>query len=187
MFGQKPADSEEEVKKRRELEEIGFTQSFVVAKGFVRLESFDALIGEDGTKRLFAQLTADPDRPDVRATEAYSVLIASMQPSWTVRVSQAFWPDPLPRAAFVNIMKGWSEPRTNEGRAIHLDAMFERLQSAHLPYTRRTLIEFVYPGPEGIPWWESLFDMFQTHNVRLDYLPKNDIEVYAHWVFNPEL
>ena len=57
MNGHKPASAQEQ-------EEIGFTQSFVLARGFVQVDGFDALIGHDERKRVFAQLTADPDRPE---------------------------------------------------------------------------------------------------------------------------
>jgi len=57
MNGQKPASTEQE--------EIGFTQSFVLARGFVQVDGFDALIGHDGRKRVFVQLTADPDSTEV--------------------------------------------------------------------------------------------------------------------------
>ncbi len=63
MNQQKPASAAEQ-------EEIGFTQSFVLARGFVQVDGFDALIGHDGKKRVFAQLTADPDRPEVRPEAA---------------------------------------------------------------------------------------------------------------------
>jgi hypothetical protein len=46
MNGQKPASDQNE--------EIGFTQSFVLARGFVTVDGFDALIGHDGTRRVFA-------------------------------------------------------------------------------------------------------------------------------------
>ncbi len=58
MNQQKPASAAEQ-------EEIGFTQSFVLARGFVQVDGFDALIGHDGKKRVFAKMTADPDRPEV--------------------------------------------------------------------------------------------------------------------------
>ena len=43
---------------------IGSTRSFVLAKGFTQVGSRAALIGEDDTRRLFAELYADPDRPE---------------------------------------------------------------------------------------------------------------------------
>jgi hypothetical protein len=58
--------------------EVGTTHHFVLSKGFTRVGNLDALIGADGTKRLFAELFADPDRPDVRPTEAYQAILSSM-------------------------------------------------------------------------------------------------------------
>ena len=46
---------------------IGSTRTFVLAKGFTQVGSHAVLIGEDDTRRLFAEVYADPDRPDVNA------------------------------------------------------------------------------------------------------------------------
>ena len=79
---------------------IGSTRTFVLAKGFTQVGAHAALIGEDDTRRLFAELYADPDRPEVRPQEAYQAVLSSMQPGWTLRVLQLFWPDPEPRLEF---------------------------------------------------------------------------------------
>jgi len=79
---------------------IGSTRTFVLAKGFTQAGAHAALIGEDDTSRLFAELYADPDRPDVRPQEAYQSILSSMQPGWTLRLLQLFWPDPEPRLEF---------------------------------------------------------------------------------------
>jgi len=63
---------------------IGSTRTFVLAKGFAQVGAHTALIGEDDTSRLFAELYADPDRPDVRPQEAYQAVLSSMQPGWTL-------------------------------------------------------------------------------------------------------
>ena len=52
-------------------EELGTTEQFVVAKGFTQAGKYPALIGFDGTKRLFAEMFADADRLDIRVQEAY--------------------------------------------------------------------------------------------------------------------
>ena len=76
---------------------IGSTRTFVLAKGFTQVGSQAVLIGEDDTRRLFAELYADPDRPEVRPQEGYQAVLSSMQPGWTLRILQLFWPDPEPR------------------------------------------------------------------------------------------
>ena len=67
---------------------IGSTRDFVLAKGFTQVGTHAALIGEDGTRRLFAEIYADPDRPEVRPQEAYQAILSSMQPGWTLRLLQ---------------------------------------------------------------------------------------------------
>src|SRR5512140_1323790 len=103
-----------------EPEEIGFTQSFVLARGFEQVDGFDTLVGHDGKKRVFAQLTADPDRPEVRPEAAYLQMLNSMQPGWKLRILQIFWPDPLPRQKFYDLVETWPEPMT-EGLSILMD------------------------------------------------------------------
>ena len=167
-------------------EEIGFTQSFVLGLGFEGIEGFEALLGDGNTKRLFAQITADPDRPEVRPNDAYLAVLSSMQPGWIVRVLQTFWPDPLPRQRFFDLVHGWPEAN-GEGNSILRDGLLLAVQQQGIPYTRKTILEFMYPGTEGMPWWQSLPDMFATYGVHMKYLAKEEIEALAHWIFNPNL
>lgn len=169
-----------------EQEDIGYTQSFVLAKGFATVDEFDALIGHDNTKRLFAQLYADPDRPEVRPNDAYLSMLSSMQPGWIIRILQIFWPDPLPRQRFFELVQGW--PRAKyEGTLILLDGLALAVQQQGIPYTRKTVIEFVHPGPEGIPWWQSVPEICATHGVQVKYMTREEIEALSYWIFNPNL
>ena len=104
---------------------IGSSRTFVLAKGFTQVGDHSALIGEDDTKRLFAEVYADPDRPDVRPGEAYKALLSSMQPGWTLRLLQLFWPDPEPRLEFQKQVQQWETP-VNEG----LDILYQCLSLA---------------------------------------------------------
>lgn len=169
-----------------EREEIGYTQSFVLAKGFTTVDEFAALIGHDNTKRLFAQLLADPDRPDVRPNDAYLSMLSSMQPGWILRVLQLFWPDPLPRQKFLELIQRWPQAQY-EGTSILMDGLALAVQQQGIPYTRKTIIEFVHPGPEGTPWWQSIPEMCATHGVQVNYMTREEIEALAHWIFNPNL
>jgi hypothetical protein len=167
-------------------EEIGYTQSFVLAKGFTTVDEFDALIGYDNTKRLFARLSADPDRPEVRPADAYLAMLSSVQPGWMIRVLQIFWPDPLPREKFYELVQGW--PRSeHEGRSILLDGLALAIQQQGIPYTRKTIVEFVHPGPEGTPWWQSVPEICATHGVQVKYMAREEVEALAYWIFNPNL
>lgn len=167
-------------------EEIGYTQSFVLGKGFASVDEFDALIAHDNTKRLFAQLSADPDRPDVRPNDAYLSMLSSMQPGWIIRVLQIFWPDPLPRQKFLELVQGWPQAQY-EGTSILLDGLALAVQAQGIPYTRKTVIEFVHPGPEGTPWWQSIPEMCATHGVQVKYMMREEIEALTYWIFNPNL
>jgi hypothetical protein len=167
-------------------EEIGYTQSFVLAQGFTTIEEFDALVGYDNSKRLFAQLSADPDRPEVRPADAYLAVLSSMQPGWIIRVLQIFWPDPLPREKFFELVQAW--PRSeHEGRSILLDGLALAIQQQGIPFTRKTVIEFVHPGPEGTPWWQSVPEICATYGVQVKYMGREEIEALAYWIFNPNL
>jgi hypothetical protein len=73
---------------------VSSTHTCVLTKGFTQVGQHAALIGDDNTKRLLAELYADPDRPAARPQEAYQASLSSMQPGWSMRVLQSFWPDP---------------------------------------------------------------------------------------------
>ena len=167
-------------------EEIGYTQSFVLAKGFTTIDEFDALIGYDNTRRLFAQLSADPDRPEVRPADAYLSLLNSIQPGWIIRVLQIFWPDSLPRQKFYDLVETWPEPKT-EGLSILMDGLKLAIQQQGIPYTRKTIIEFVHMGPECSPWWQSVPEMCAVYGIQVKYLSQEEVEALAHWILNPSL
>lgn len=182
---------------------IGSTRTFVLAKGFTQVGNHAALIGEDDTKRLFAELHADPDRPDVRPQEAYTAILSSMQPGWTLRLLQLFWPDPEPRLEFQKQIQRWKVPAT-EGLDILHQGLSLAVQEYPLPFVRRTVLEFVLPGDEGkalsallpqaqvsgsewVAWWEGLSGLCAGFGLRIRYLDRNAIEGLTRWVLNPNL
>ncbi len=165
---------------------VGTTHTFVLSHGFVKIGSHDAVLGADGTKRLFAELFADPDRPDVRPHEAYQSILTSMQPGWTLRLLQTFWPDPEPRLTFQRQAQDWQKPASDGLDILHQGLLLSTEQFP-LPFGRRTILEFVYPGEEGIAWWEGLAGLCQGFGVRIARLTIEDIQKLELWVFNPTL
>jgi hypothetical protein len=165
---------------------IGSTRTFVLAKGFTRFGSHSALIGEDDTRRLFAEVYADPDRPEVRPQEAYQALLSSMQPGWTLRLLQLFWPDPEPRLEFQRQVQNWKQPRA-EGLDILHQGLQLAVQEYPLPFVRRTVLEFVLPGDEGIAWWEGLSGLCTGFGLKIQYLDKAAVEGLTRWVLNPSM
>jgi hypothetical protein len=166
--------------------QVGTTHHFVLSQGITRIETYDALIGADGTKRLFAELLADPDRSDVRPQEAYQALLSSMQPGWTLRMLQLFWPDPVPRLAFLRQAQGWQKPASNGLDILHQGLILSTEQFP-LPFSRRTLLEFVFPGNEGLAWWEGISGLCLEFGVRISQLTAPDIQALLKWVFSPSL
>lgn len=168
---------------------IGFTQTFVIAQGIVALdEHHAAIIGHDGTRRVFAELLADPDRPDVRPQDAYASILGSMQPGWTLRVLQIFWPDPAPRQLFFDQVSAHQRPGSdNVGLQILHDGLLLAIQRAPLPFVRRTVLEFVAPSEEGLAWWDSLAGLCAGFGVMLFYLDEGGIRTLARWTLNPTL
>ncbi len=165
---------------------VGSTRTFVLAKGFTQVGNRAALIGEDDTRRLFAELNADPDRPEVRPQEAYQAILSSMQPGWTLRLLQLFWPNPEPRLAFQRQAQAWTKPGT-EGLDILHQGLLLAVQEYPLPFVRRTILEFVLPGDEGIAWWEGLSGLCAGFALRICYLDQAAIEALTRWVLNPSL
>jgi hypothetical protein len=165
---------------------IGSTRSFVLAKGFTQAGQHAALIGEDDTRRLFAELYADPDRPDVRPQEAYQAILSSMQPGLTLRLLQLFWPDPEPRLEFQKQVQSWKKSNA-EGLDILHQGVLLAVQEYPLPFVRRTILEFVLPGNEGLAWWEGLSGLCAGFGLRVGYLDQAAIEGLTRWVLNPNL
>ncbi|MBI3340115.1 MAG: hypothetical protein HY022_08295 [Chloroflexi bacterium] len=165
---------------------VGSTRTFVLPKGFTQVGNQAALIGEDDTRRLFAEIYADPDRPEVRPQEAYQAMLSSMQPGWTLRLLQLFWPDPEPRLEFQKQVQNWSKPGT-EGLDILHQGLTLAIQEYPLPFVRRTVLEFVLPGDEGIAWWEGLCGLCAGFGLRIRYMDQFAIEELSHWVLNPNL
>lgn len=165
---------------------VGSTRTFVLAKGFTQVGYHAALIGEDDTRRLFAELYADPDRPEVRPQEAYQAILSSMQPGRTLRLLQLFWPDPEPRLAFQKQVGQWKKHGT-EGLDILHQGLLLAVQEYPLPFVRRTVLEFVLPDDEGLAWWEALIGLCASFGLRLRYLDQSDIEGLTRWALNPSL
>jgi hypothetical protein len=165
---------------------IGSTRTFVLAKGFTQVGSLSALIGEDDTRRLFAELYADPDRPDVRPQEAYQSILSSMQPGWTLRLLQLFWPDPEPRLEFQKQVQSWKVSNT-EGLDILHQGLLLSIQEYPLPFVRRTVLEFVMSGDEGVAWWDALTGLCAGFGLRVRYLDQAAVEGLTRWVLNPNL
>ena len=174
--------------------EIGSSQNFVIARGFRQVEGHWGLIGHDGSLRLFAQLTADPDRPEVRPSEAYQALLASLQPSWRLRWLQIFWPDSTPRKVFCEFAQNWCQPG-GEGHELLRQGFLLFVQEAPLPFIRRTILEFASPEKEtqafrhssGQAWWSSLPGLLGAYGVRVEPLSLAEIQELACWIFDPKL
>ncbi|MBN1668759.1 MAG: hypothetical protein JW862_16815 [Anaerolineales bacterium] len=168
---------------------IGQTQAFVLARGLKLVGDHTALIAHDGSLRFFLELTADPDRPEVRPDLAYAQLLASMQPGWTLRLLRFSWPDPTPRQAFREQMDRWTGV-TSDGLILLFEGLALFVESAALPFERRTVLEFAVPAsglPESLAWWESLPHPLGGYGFRSAFLDGDRIQELASWLFNPKL
>lgn len=173
--------------------ELGKTQDFVLAQGFQELGGYTALLARDGSRRLLAELFADPDRPDTRPLEAYRELLASLPAGWTVRLLQVTWPDPAPRQAFLAQLEAWEVDGPGErGGVEELWALRQSLrlflQGFPLPYRRRVVLEFVLPpGNEGLGWWAGVAGALARYGLVLAPLDQEEIMALARHLLNPEL
>ena len=178
----------------RQDQAVGQSQSFVLAHGFRKIGAYWALVGVDNSLRLFAEVTADADRPDVRPKEAYQMLLSSIVPGWSVRILQIFWPDPFPRDAFQKQAETWpvdlpaQAGGKEEGLKLLHDALLLHIREAPLPFIRRTVIEFVYPGSEdALAWWEGIQGNLLNFGLKTQPLTPENIQELARWVLNPRL
>jgi len=161
---------------------VGDTRQFVLARGFMQLAGFDALVGHDGTQRLFLELSADRDRVDVRPLEAYQAILAAIYPGWILRLFQVYWPDEYPQQLFLENVRKWRAP--NDGMRFLRDSLEHTIQAAAIPFGRRTILEMVVAGSESLSFWETLPAMLQQFGVQAVHCTRADIEQLAHWIFN---
>lgn len=113
-------------------------------------------------------------------------MLSSIQPGWTLRLMQVFWPDPEPRIAFQGKVKSWKIPNV-EGLEILQQGLILATQEYPLPFVRRTILEFVLSGDEGLAWWEGLTGLCAGFGIRINYLEQAGIEELTRWVLNPNL
>ena len=163
---------------------VGSTLGFVIARGFTQVGRYPALLGFDGSQRLFAELFADVDRPDVQPAGAYYKLITNLQAGQTIRIMQIYWPDSEPRTAFLQRLEGWENHKT-EGQDILYQGLSLAAQQLPLPFLRRTFIEYVCQGEGGLAWWEGLPDSCASYGVQAKYLGAREIQELAYRILNP--
>jgi hypothetical protein len=113
-------------------------------------------------------------------------MLSSIQPGWTLRLLQVFWPDPAPRVEFQMQAKKWDKP-VADGLDILHQGLILATQEYPLPFVRRTILEFVLPGDEGLAWWEGLTGLCAGFGLRVGYLEQAGIEELTRWVLNPNL
>lgn len=184
----------EETRDAKPHSKIGPSQDFVISCGFrdVSAEagpmSPGALIGVDGSIRLFIELTADTDRPEVRPRAAWQELLKSVPPGWTLRVLQAIWPDPAPRNAYrARVEESWHEP-ANEGLQLLYDSLLLFLDEAPLPYARRTIVELAVPESgleDAFSFLDGAIGLLGGYGIIAHVLDEDAVQQLARAVFNP--
>ncbi len=92
----------------------------------------------------------------------------------------------MPRLAFQRQAHNWQKPASNGLDILHQGLLLSTEQFP-LPFGRRTILEFVFLGDEGLAWWEGLGGLCQGFGVRIGYLSISDIQTLLKWVFNPAL
>ncbi len=83
-------------------------------------------------------------------------------------------------------MGNWRIPGT-EGLDILHQGLSLAVQEYPLPFVRRTVLEFVLPGDEGVAWWEGLTGLCAGFGLKVRCLDQADIEGLARWILNPDL
>ena len=87
---------------------------------------------------------------------------------------------------FQKQVQRWNTPVT-EGLDILHQGLSLAVQEYPLPFVRRTVLEFVLPGDEGVAWWEGLGGLCAGFGLRIRFMDQNAIEGLTRWVLNPNL
>ena len=74
-----------------------------------------------------------------------------------------------------------------EGLDVLSQGLSPAVQEYPLPFVRRTILEFILPGDEGIAWLEGLSGLCAGFGLRIRYLDQTAIEALTRWVLNPNL
>jgi hypothetical protein len=80
----------------------------------------------------------------------------------------------------------WKSPGA-EGVDILHQGLLLAVQEVPLPFVRRTVLEIVLPGDEGIAWWIGLGGLCAGFGLKVRYLDQAAIERLPRWVLNPDL
>jgi hypothetical protein len=174
-------------KKMTEEEKVGKSQTFVRTQGIKQVGPFEGLIDAAGHTRLFAELTADPDRPEARPAEAFQAILASCQPGWSIRILQMFWPAPQSREMFTRNLARWGVGgvQMDEGKRLLMEAFRLHVQMTPLPFSRRTILELDYRNEEHFSWWQSLPGMIAVFYVNFRPLPASEVILLARSILEP--
>lgn len=74
-----------------------------------------------------------------------------------------------------------------EGLEILHEGLLLAVQQYPLPFARRTILEFVLPGEEGLAWWAGLTGLCAGFGLHIHFLDQVGIERLIRWVLNPNL
>lgn len=167
-------------------DQLGDSTRLVAGKGFENIEGWPALIGHDDNPRLFAELTAEPDLPQVRPGDAYRALLASLDPGWGLRFLQIIWPDPAPRLAYLRRVHSWKSP--DEARRLLRDGLADLLETAPPADEASTILELSFPRLArtlAMAWWESLPGLLGTYGIDCRPLEADEVQELSYRLLNP--
>ena len=163
------------------------SQQLVAARGF---REDGALVARDGGTRYFVEVWANTDRPEVRPQDAFAAIIRALPIGWSIRFTQISWPDTTPRKVFSRRVREWKVGEVPLRETLR-DAMLYHLETAPLPFYRRTILE-ISPVPSARP--EQVEAFIQTvgracqqfHLEAALLTPEQVIEI-TRYILNPEV
>ena len=110
-----------------------------------------------------------------------------MQPGWTLRLLQLFWPDPEPRLEFQKQVQQWKRPGYRRLGYFASGTYPWLCRNIHFLLYVALYWNLYYQVMKELPGGKDLSGLCAGFGLRIRYLDQTAIEGLTRWVLNPNL